>query len=156
MDEIFVIQLNGLPDGKQRFHRDLGKEFFASFGNSDILDAKVSVDVELEKSGDCIGFNVSLDGTLTVPCDRCLAPLEMEVRDTFDIELKAEDLQDKEEYDLSQDVYDYSCLALPLRRVHADGKCDPEVIKHLGGGSKEPVSGDSPFASLGALLKDLK
>ena len=156
MSDNLVIQLNGLPDGKQHFHWDLGKEFFASFGNSDILDARVGVDARLEKSGDCLEFDVDLDGTVTVPCDRCLAPLEVEIGDTFNVSVKLGDLpEDAEDYDLCQDVYDYTCLAIPLRRVHEEGECDPEVVKHLGG-NKEPVSGDSPFASLGDLLGKLK
>jgi uncharacterized metal-binding protein YceD (DUF177 family) len=155
MNDKLVIQLNGLADGKQYFRLDLGKEFFASFGNSDILDASVAVDVHLEKSGDSIGLDVSLEGTLTVPCDRCLAPVVMEIRDEFDLDLKSGDLEDNEEYDLSQDIYDYSCLALPLRRVHEEGGCDPELVSHIGK-SNESVSGNSPFASLGNLLEDLK
>lgn len=156
MDDSLVIQINGLPDGITRFHWDLGKEFFASFGNSDILDAGVGVDAKLEKSGDYIGFDVELDGTLTVPCDRCLAPLEMEIRSTFNLSVGTGEIpEDAEEYDLGQDVYDYACLAIPLRRVHQDGDCDPEVAGRLGE-DKAPVSGDSPFASLEALLGDMK
>ena len=143
-----VIPINGLPDGSKRRHWDLGKEFFATFGNSEILEASVRVDVKLEKSGDCIELDVNLDGTVTVPCDRCLAPLELEIGDTFRLSVKPGDLpEDAQGYDLSQDVYDYTCLSLPLKRVHDEGCCDPDVVCHLGR-DEATVTGNKPFELL--------
>ncbi|MBQ9184273.1 MAG: DUF177 domain-containing protein [Bacteroidales bacterium] len=179
MDDNLLIQLNGLPDGSKRYHWDLGKEFFASFGNSEILEAAVSVGVKLEKSGDYIGLDIDLDGKVTVPCDRCLAPLELEVRDTFYLSvkfgsgdfIKDEEAQpagdggdfreivwlpeDAEGIDIRQDVYDYTYLNLPSRKVHDEGYCDPDVVRYLGR-DKATVSGNNPFESLkDVLLKDL-
>lgn len=177
MADNLLIQLNGLPDGNKCFHWDLGKEFFASFGNSEILDATIGVDVKLEKSGDYLGLDVDLDGTVTVPCDRCLAPLELEVRDTFYLSVKfgsgelsdgeAQPVgeggtreivwlpEDAEGIDIRQDVYDYTYLNLPCRKVHDEGYCDPEVVRYLGR-DKASVSGSNPFESLkDVLLKDL-
>ena len=35
------------------------------------------------------------------------------------------------ELDLGQDVYDYVCTALPLKRVHPDGGCNQETVGYL-------------------------
>lgn len=154
MGDNLFIQLKGLPDGNSRFHWDLGKEFFASFGNSDILEASVEVDVKLEKSGESISLYVTLGGKVTVPCDRCLAPLDVEIGTGFDVDARpGSDCRNEEEngIDISQDVYDYTCLSIPMHRVHADGLCDQDVVRYIGA-DKATVSGASPFESLGALL----
>ncbi|MCR5243497.1 MAG: DUF177 domain-containing protein, partial [Bacteroidales bacterium] len=79
MDEKMIIPLNGLPAGKTRFSWQTGKEFFASFDNSDILDADLSVEAIVEKSGTYLGVDLRLGGSVTVQCDRCLEDLEIEV-----------------------------------------------------------------------------
>ena len=45
---MMIIPLNGLPAGKTRFSWQAGKEFFAEFDNSDILDADLSVEAIVE------------------------------------------------------------------------------------------------------------
>ena len=33
---------------------------------------------------------------------------------------------------MSQIVYDYVCLSLPLQRVHPEGECNPDTVRFLG------------------------
>ena len=59
------------------------------------------------------------------------------------------------ELDLSQVIYDYVCLALPMQRHHNDGECNPEAMRYLSGG--EPVQAgedaNNPFAALKEMMK---
>ena len=103
------------------------REFFDSFGNPDILDADLDVAVDVLRHGVTCDVECSISGTVTVPCDRCLEPLEIEIETDFSQVYAPEG----DEIDLSQDIYDYVCTALPLQRVHAEGDCDPETIKFL-------------------------
>ena len=57
--------------------------------------------------------------------------------------------------DLSQTVYDYICLSLPVQRVHEDGGCDPETVRFLSSEDDEDLlvkDSSSPFAGLKDLL----
>ena len=169
---MLIIPLNGLKAGKQRFSWPLGKQFFESFDNSEVLDAQLFVEAEAENSGDYTGIDCSIKGTLTVACDRCLEDLEMPVDETVRLSVKfgREDASqdapgdgddrevvyispDDAEFDLAQTVYDYAMLALPLQRVHKDGECNPEALKYLNAGSEEVKADkdESPFS----VLKDL-
>lgn len=173
MMEEYIIPLNGLPAGKKSFSWHAGQEFFGRFDNADILDADLSVEVMVEKSGASIGVDCSLEGTLTVPCDRCLEDLRLPVR--AEVRLRAKPGEGVPEVeteggrevvfysvedgilDLSQTIYDYALLALPLQRVHEEGLCNPDAVKHLGRGSVESNKpegqiNDSPFAALKGLL----
>ena len=173
MNDNFIIPLNGLASGESRFSWHAGKEFFEAFENAEILDADLDASVFVEKSGRYLGVDCEIDGTVTVACDRCLEDLEMPV--TADVllsvkygdEESSEDHQEGEreivfvpegeaELDLSQIIYDYVCLSLPMQRHHEEGGCNPEVIKHLSGGEpleQEVADMNNPFAALKGLIK---
>ena len=162
----FLVPLNGLAAGRTQFCWTAGKEFFDSFGNSDIIDASVSVALEVEKSGQFIGIDCSLDGYMTVECDRCLADLRLPVAVSVKMSVKfgdeaAEILEGDDnreiiyvpsadsDLDMSQIIYDYSCLALPMQRVHPDGECDQDVVSRIGiAGDAELQADASPFSAL--------
>ncbi|MBO6168611.1 MAG: DUF177 domain-containing protein [Bacteroidales bacterium] len=123
----FIVKLNGLASGRTLFDWKADGKFFEQFGNPDILSADVKVAVALINHGATVDVECSISGTVTVPCDRCLDDLELEV-DTGFSEVYTPEGSD---LDLSQDVYDYVCTALPLQRVHPEGECNPETIKFL-------------------------
>ncbi|MCQ2118626.1 MAG: DUF177 domain-containing protein [Bacteroidales bacterium] len=168
------VPLNGLTQGRTEFRWSVGKEFFASFENSEILDARVEVAATIEKSGRFIGVDCSVEGDVTVLCDRCFEELVLPVSTGFKLSVKfgpepsdegllSEDdreivfLSDSDtDLDLDQVVYDYVCLSLPVQRVHPEGECNPDALKYLNSESDTETlpSSDSslPFASLKSLL----
>ncbi len=176
MKDDFVVPLNGLTPGRTQFRRRIGKEFFEHFENSEILDAGLDVDVIVEKSGRFIGVDCTVEGEVTVTCDRCLEDLVLPVDTGFKLSVKfgADAREGREgsdgteggreivclpmsdtDLDLSQTVYDYVCLSLPVQRVHEEGGCNPEALKYLSSeDAAEPVRKDSstPFEGLKDLL----
>ena len=173
MNDNFIIPLNGLASGENRFSWHAGKEFFEAFENAEILDADIVASVIVEKSGRYLGVDCAVDGSVTVACDRCLEDLEMPVEADILLSVKygneesSEDHQEGEreivfvpdgeaELDLSQIIYDYVCLSLPMQRHHEDGDCNPEALKHLAGGvpvEQEIADMNNPFAALKGLIK---
>ncbi|MCQ2177607.1 MAG: hypothetical protein MJY42_01820 [Bacteroidales bacterium] len=118
----FVIPVKGLKDGASHFDWHADGEFFGTFENSEILDADLEISVDVNNLGTSIETECRIDGTVVVVCDRCLENLTLEVHTSF---------QEDEELDLSQDIYDYTCLSLPMQRVHEEGECNPETIRFL-------------------------
>ena len=173
MNDKFIIPLNGLAAGMTEFSWQAGKEFFDSFENSEILDAHLDTDVRVEKSGRYVGVDCDVRGEVTVECDRCLDELDMPI----DVEIKlsvkygseesSEDPQQGErevifipetdaEMDMSQIIYDYVCLSLPMQRMHDEGECNPEVMKRYGAPEETEVSqeeGVSPFSALKGMFQ---
>ena len=123
----FIVNLHGLGPGTTEFDRTIGKEFFESFGNPDVLAADLDVACDILRHGATVDVECSISGVVMVPCDRCLEPLEIPVETEFTETYAPEE----DELDFNQDVYDYVCTALPLQRVHEEGKCNPETIKFL-------------------------
>ncbi len=173
MDNKFIIPLNGLAAGKNEFRWQAGKEFFEAFENADILDAELVVSAVAEKSGRWFGIDCEIDGQVKVTCDRCLEDLELPVETDIMLSVKfgdeetSEDHQEGEreiifvpegdaEFDMSQIIYDYVCLALPMQRHHGEGECNPEAMKYLTGGEPagtEAVEENNPFAALKGMIK---
>lgn len=169
MGQDLIILLDGLRQGKNEFSWRVGGEFFSSFGTEDVRDADISVKAEVQKHGGSLSLEVELCGSITVPCDRCLGDLELPVdyTESFEVRFGSETSVEQggkevifisageSEWDLSQLVYDFSILSVPMHHVHEDGGCDPQALRYLSIGeapSEEPTN-DSPFAALKGLMK---
>ena len=123
----FVIELKALGPGKSAFEWKTGREFFESFGNSDVLDAGIAVSATLVNHGLTIDVACEIRGSVTVPCDRCLEPLELPVDTSFEETFAPE----SHVLDLNQDVYDFVMTSLPMQRVHGEGGCNSETTKFI-------------------------
>ena len=169
MNDSVVISLNGLRPSESFFNFHLGKEFFAKFENEDILDADLRLEIVVDKQPGHVDFDCRIKGTLTVPCDRCLSPVEMDVetsglfrlrmdasRSTVEEPYEEVFLPDgKDELNLNQEIYDYSLLALPLQRFHDEGECDSVALDYLSSSDAPAApSTDAPFSDLAMLLND--
>ena len=153
---LIVIQLDGWAVGKRDFRFHAGTEFFQMFDNQDILDADVNVLVSVVKEGSQkVEADLHLSGTVTVQCDRCLEPLVLQVESNPSEVLSPGTVEER--WDISQDVYDYTCLAMPLQRVHPEGECNPDTVRYLGQSERkdeEAGNVNSPFAALKGLFED--
>ena len=132
----YKLMLKSLPLGKHQFEYHLSKQFFANMENSDVRDADVKVDLEVDHSNDAYQLAFHLTGTLTVLCDRCLDELPLDVDATYDLTVKYGDDYDNESDSLliipesdnylnvAYMIYDTAVLAIPPRDVPPQGKCN--------------------------------
>ena len=174
MNENFIIPLNGLTAGKNEFFLHAGKEFFDSFENQEIFDADLQIRVLVEKSGRYIGVDCDIEGEVTVECDRCLEMLDMPIDTQVRLSVKFGDEQaaelgqdgerevvfvkeDEAQLDMSQIVYDYTCLALPMQRTHGPGRCNPDAMKYYSMSESCDFFNEdetvNPFATLKNMFK---
>jgi len=123
----FVIPVKGLKAGKTALQRHLTGEFFAIFENEEIKDASLDASVVVDFDGRDIVVSCTVKGSVTVTCDRCLSDLVLSV----DTEFETDEYDGLSDIDLSQDIYDYVCISLPMCKVHPDGECDEETVKYL-------------------------
>jgi len=175
MGESFIIPLNDLKSGVLVRDWSVANEFFREFENEEVIAADLKISASAQKTGASILLDVDIVGTVTVPCDRCLDDVQMDIDTGASLKLRygdGEDGADEEDgrelvwipegesqFDLSQTIYDYTCLALPIQRCHKEGECNPVALKHLTDNpgsedSPEKPSENNPFASLQDLFKD--
>ena len=164
-----ILPLNGWAAGKLQKSFTADVEFFQAFENEEIIGADVAVQCTASKRGQDILLDLSMEGFVTVACDRCLENLDIPVSVTAALVSRTEkggaesadgrevllhEVTDKE-LDLSQVVYDYICLSLPMQRVHPEGKCNPDTVRYLGRTIEVPDPVDdeqNPFSVLKGLF----
>ena len=150
----FIIPLNGWAAGERKFRFHADTEFFHKFDNIEILDADVNAEIRVTKEGmQKVEAVLHLQGTVTVPCNRCLEPVVIPV-EANPSEVLAPG-EEEVDWDLSQAVYDYVCLSLPLQRVHPEGECNPDTVRFLSRRERgdEEAASNSPFAALKGLFE---
>jgi uncharacterized metal-binding protein YceD (DUF177 family) len=104
--------------------------------------------VTLEKEDGMLKLDFTIQATVTLPCDRCLEEMEMYVEGYNELIVKFGEGEEEEsedvivlpvkahEIDVSQYIYEYITMLIPLRNVHPDDEngnstCDPEALKEL-------------------------
>ena len=150
----FIIPLNGWAAGEREFRFHADTEFFHKFDNIEILDADVNAEIRVTKEGmQKVEAVLHLQGMVTVPCNRCLEPVVIPV-EANPSEVLAPG-EEEVDWDLSQAVYDYVCLSLPLQRVHPEGECNPDTVRFLSRRERgnEEAASNSPFAALKGLFE---
>ncbi len=147
-DTEFIIPVKGLSPGKHSFDFEIGRSFFDEYEEGVIFDANIKAEIVLDKSSTFINLSSSIKGSLKTECDRCLGELDFPVDITPGLLIKfVKSDQEPEndevltlepgesELDIKQFLYDYICLALPIKHVHEEGKCDPVMLSRLTGGT---------------------
>jgi uncharacterized protein len=145
----YHIPFTGLKSGKHHFSFEVNDDFFGEFEYSLVKNAKLIVELELDKQDTMLMLNFQITGSIFVNCDTCLAgfPLEIEVKERqiakFSNDVTLED--DSEEimvlnknehaFDISGLIYEYINLAVPyINRCDNEGNaewCDQEMIEKL-------------------------
>jgi len=173
----FKIRISGVELGKHCFSVDCDKEFFDLAGIEQLMDGRLNLRIEMEKSEKMVDFHCHFEGYVTAECDRCLVPvnLPMNFNERLLVKLVSENYRSEEEQeddiwmmdentyeiDLFHFVYESIVLALPIRIVHeddADGNptCDPEVLCRLDEMNAENVENEQETDPRWDALKNIK
>jgi uncharacterized protein len=143
----FLINFGSLSKGEHEFQFEIKDSFFQRFENSVIQKGNVDVLVVLEKKDNMLVLDFTMEGTITVPCDRCLEDLDLDIEGYNELIIKFGDRYQEEsedvivipgrehQLDVSHYIYEYLTLMVPMRNVHEDDQnnptCDPEVLKNI-------------------------
>lgn len=157
----YKVELASLRDGHHEQDFKIGKEFFENMENTEILDADVDVHLDLEKRNDVYDCTFTCHGHLSVPCDRCLDPIELPVDTDYHVVVKYGDNYDDGADNLLVIPYsnaylnvayilnDTILLTIPLRHVHSQGKCNRAMVdalrKHRRQGDEEEEEEEEEF-----------
>lgn len=132
----FKLPLKSLSKGEHQFEYHLDKQFFTDMESADVRDADVNVGLVVTYANDVYSLAFTLKGTITVPCDRCLDDLVLDIDTTYNIKVKygddyredSDDLMEIPESDsylnVAYMIYDTASLAIPIKHVHPMGKCN--------------------------------
>ena len=168
--EQFKIDLKNQKDEVRTLDFDLDNLFFAALDGSEVNQGALHVSVSIRKT---IGFYELLfhtEGTVTVTCDRCLDDMSqpIEADNRLVVKLGAAYSEEDDVITVSEDegildvswlIYEFIVLAIPIKHVHAPGKCNPamsQVLEELSADRSSDEVSDQPIDPRWSALFKLK
>jgi uncharacterized metal-binding protein YceD (DUF177 family) len=141
--ESFKIDLKGMKTDEQRLEFDLNDDFFKALDVSEVNGGALHVSVSIRKATGFYELQFHAEGTVTVPCDICLDDMDqpIETDHVLVAKLGAETNTEDDDVvtvdenegilDTSWLIYEFIALAIPIKHVHAPGKCNSAMTQKL-------------------------
>ena len=143
----YRIDLKGMQADTCEYEFLLDNLFFANIDGPEVQKGKVNVILKVKKMAKAFELDFQTDGIVLVPCDRCLDEMELPVSSTDELFVKfgrdyAEESdnivvvpEEEGEINLAWFMYEFIALTIPMKHVHAPGKCNKSMMgklnKHL-------------------------
>lgn len=141
MDD-FQIDLRDLKEGLTEMSFPLDDGFFGRLDGASLKKGKLRCDLSVCRTGTFFELKFHIEGVVVVPCDLCLDDMEQPIvaDQAIACKLGDEDRSDDDPIvvarengmlDISWLVYEFVNLAVPIRHVHAPGKCNAAMMSLL-------------------------
>lgn len=120
--------------------------FFADIDGPEVQKGKVKVALQVKKTARAFELSFQIDGSVWVPCDRCLDEMELPINTSEKLMVKFGRTYGEEgdiivvpeedgDVNVAWFMYEFISLAVPMKHVHAPGKCNKamtgKLSKHL-------------------------
>ena len=165
--ESLKIDLKGLQEGLTTIEYNIDDTYFQESASSGISAGQVHVKVEVRKTRMFWELMLHTEGLVTIPCNLCMDDMEQLIAadNRLVVKLGEENNEDDELVivdedegilDLSWYIYEFIALAIPIRHVHAPGKCNAAMMKVLEEHSTDRSSDEESTTSVDPRWEKLK
>ena len=140
--ESYKIDLKGVKDETTRLDFDLNDDFFWALDGSQLEHGALHVSVSIRKMAGFFELLFHTEGSVVVTCDRCLDDMDQPIETDNKLMVKLGDTYSEDDdtvtidenegmLDLSWFIYEFIMLAIPIKHVHAPGKCNSAMTQKL-------------------------
>ncbi|MGN1376508.1 MAG: YceD family protein [Prevotella sp.] len=140
--EQFDINLEDLEEGLTEFRFHLDKDYFEAVGGHEIHAGDIETVLSVRRTGASFSLKFDMKGTVIQPCDVCLDDVELPLSAEGELKVRLGEENSEDEdmiivnkddchLDVSWYIYEFVALNIPIKHVHAPGKCNPAMIKAL-------------------------
>ncbi len=138
-----------LKSDSANYEWELDQRFLALFdADHEAIKGHFSVKMDLLREGGVASLLFAVTGKVNTICDRCMAPIEMQVESDFELLVNVGDpdnstdevlfiSHDAHKLDLSKHLYDFVLLSIPIsQRIPKcermeNSPCDTSVLEYL-------------------------
>ncbi len=155
---VYNIVLKDLQSKTSVFEYKLDNAFFEKIDDPEIRRGKVNAVVTVGKVGGAFELDFEVEGSVQVPCNRCLDDMEQPVshKSKLTVKFGKEFAEDKNnvvivpetegEINIAWFLFEFIALSVPIKHVHAPGKCNKGMMTKLRKHSvKDSDDGDFEF-----------
>jgi len=141
--ESLKVDLGNIAVDETSLRYSLDNTYFSALEGAEVGAGCIDVTVDIKKTADksfYLAFHIT--GEVTVACDRCLDDMQQPIDTDSELVVKLgqEDSDDDDVMmvdedapilDLSWIIYELVALAIPIKHVHAPGKCNRAMLEKL-------------------------
>jgi len=157
----------------EKYEYLLDNQFFTNIDGEDIQKGKVHTQLTVSKKAGVFDLSFAFSGIVVVQCDRCLDDMDLPIETTAHLIVKfGKDYSEESDeiviipeaegiINLAWFLYEFVTLAVPIKHVHAPGKCNKQMTsklkKHLAKSDDEDdqsFDSDEEEDSGGAIIMD--
>ncbi len=141
--KLYDIDLKNLTPGVHEYEYLLENKFFTDIDGDQVRKGEVKVHLTVNRLSVMFEMNFQIEGTVFVPCDRCLDDVDIPISTHNRLVVKfgkeySEESDEivvvpEEEGDINVAwfLYEFVSLAVPMKHVHAPGKCNKQMSSKL-------------------------
>ncbi len=137
--ERFSIDLKALTDEVTPLSWELDDQFFESLEGAQLQGGSLHVSGSIRKATGFYELQLHTDGTVRVPCDRCLDMMDQPIEADLHLVVKlgSEYSEDDDVNELegvlqtAWFIYESIALAVPIQHVHQPGDCNDAMMRVL-------------------------
>ena len=150
----FKIPIKGLSLGTHDYVYKIDKSFFDNYEFLEIEGGVLDLNLDLVKESTLLSLTFKFNGKISLKCDRCLDLFDIHLENNFRLIVKYaadyEEISDEiitvpsseSNLDISQFVFEYINLILPLKKAHPDDDggnitCNKDMVNRIDGYSEQ-------------------
>jgi uncharacterized metal-binding protein YceD (DUF177 family) len=140
---LYNIPLISLSEGFHTFEYTLDEKFFIAIDGEEVKRGNVAVTVLVNRTSTAFEMDFDLNGTVQIPCTRCLDDMDQAVNTHDRLIVKFGKAYSEEsdeiviipetdgEINIAWFLYEFIALAIPIKHVHPPGECNRVVSSKL-------------------------
>ena len=142
----YMIPFRGLKDGIHFFEFSIDNSFFEELNFFDFGDAKLDLNITLDKKSSILTLKFDFNGFVKLSCDLTTESFDYNLKTDFRLVVKFGEVEKYDgdeililqngasQIDISQYIYETIILAIPQKKIHPgviDGTLNSDIIKKL-------------------------
>jgi len=156
--ELYNIVLKDLNNETRTVEFDLDDAYFKKIDSPEVQKGNVKAKVSVQKKLNTFELMFTLDGSIFIPCDRCLDDMEQPIHYKEKLQVRFGDKFDEIDeivivpesdggINVAWFLYEFIVLNIPMKHVHATGECNKTMViklkKHITRHKSDEIDEDS-------------
>ena len=129
--ETYTIDLKGLLEDVTVRDFNLDDEFFRALDGSQLEHGALHVSVSIRKMTGFFDLQFHTVGSVTISCDRCLDDMDQPIETDNHLVVKLGDTYSEDDDTVIVDENEGMLDPIPIKHVHAPGKCNSAMTQKL-------------------------
>jgi Predicted metal-binding, possibly nucleic acid-binding protein len=140
--ELYNVVLKDVNNETRIIEFELDDAYFKKIDSPEVQRGNVKAKVSVQKKLSTFDIQFVLDGSIIIPCDRCLDDMEQPIHYKEKLQVKFGDKFAEEDeivivpesegaINVAWFLYEFIVLNIPIKHVHATGECNKTMVVKL-------------------------